>query len=243
MLIRISILLICALKLGFTKDHPPESLRDIEANLMNHSLSVNIDRVQSTLKGAHNQSKMTSNKLSSQAIPTQKSSYTIYVDWQKPSKCVEAISDALKPHYSWRLLQEGRDRAKYRVPSTEVKGAIQSIKNLVPVKIYENHVKVSQQFVYNASRYVAIDTLAQYYYQAIQDSEKASVISELSDALDQLELERNQVMRDYLTLRLHTQTSAFHIECKPFAPPVEGEARVAVPWINQIGIHQLEGNF
>lgn len=208
---------------------------NIQQELTQNSVKHNIKKVQASLEGQ--------SKQAPQGIPTQKSTYTVYLDWQKPNKCVDAVATALAPHYSWRLFQKGRDQARYRVPRTQVESSIESLKSLAPLKVFVENSNVSQNIVNNASRYVAIDTLTQYYFQAIEESEQAIVISELSEALDELENERNRVIQSYLKLRLETQSAQLEIVCTPFAPPIEGEAKVAVPWLNNLGIHQLEGEF
>lgn len=176
-------------------------------------------------------------------IPTQKSIYNIHLDWQNPSKCVDSIASVLKPHHSWRLYQQGRDRANYKVPKEEAQAALESLKKLSPTQIFVRHSDLSSQIVHNGARYIALDTLNRHYQLAISGSENPNVIAQLANALDQLESERNQVIKKYLEHRLETQSVELNITCRPFAPPVVGEARVAVPWLNQVGIDALEEGY
>lgn len=176
-------------------------------------------------------------------IPTQKSVYNIHLDWQKPSKCVDSIASALKTHHAWRLYQQGRDRANYKVPKEEAQAALESLKALSPTQVFVQHSDLSSQIVHNGARYIALDTLNRHYQLAINDSENPNVIAQLANALDQLENERNQVIHKYLEHRLETQSVELNITCRPFAPPVVGEARVAVPWLNQVGIDGLEEGY
>ena len=212
-----------------------DQLIEVQQNLDKNSMRVNLKKVQATL----NVAKLDKNE----GIPTQKSVYTIHLDWQKPSKCVDAISEALNPHFAWRLLQVGRDLAQYKLPKEEAERSLESLKKLAPTKVFVNHSDISYQIVNTGSRHAALDTLNNYYQNAIGESKTPHVVSHLAHSLDQLEIERNQVVKRYLELRLETQTVELNIECRAFAPPVQGEARVAVPWLNTLGVHTLERGF